>query len=375
MIIEGDCLEVMAGMADNSVDAVICDPPYGLAFMGKHWDHGVPGVAFWEQAIRVLKPGGYLLAFGGTRTYHRLAVAIEDAGFEIRDSLHWIYGSGFPKSHDISKAIDREAGAVREVVGRGYRKNDRDANSIKLGRVSDEYDITAPATPDAAQWDGWGSALKPAHEPIIVARKPISERTLAANVLRWGTGGINVDGCRVGTDEIKTCAKEKMYGTGSGENDKLQGFRPRNVDTRIVPESTHIGRFPPNLLLTHSADCDESTCADDCPVAELGRQSGVGVSRKNETSDNRSTPFYRAGDAVSGGVSGRHDPANSHTDTGTAARFFPVFRYVAKASRRERNAGCEGLPMGSQLMTMRPDLTDEERAMVIAELARCGVEL
>ena len=203
----GDCLDVMAAMEPNSVDAIVTDPPYGLAFMGKDWDHGVPGIPFWEQALRVAKPGAHLLAFGGTRTFHRLAVAIEDAGWELRDTVCWLYGSGFPKSHDVSKAIDKAAGAEREVVGHDPNIWARNSNGkgryatgshgIVDGKTTDGRDarkvaerqtpahmsaITASATPEAAQWAGWGTALKPAWEPIIVARKPL-QGTVAGNVL------------------------------------------------------------------------------------------------------------------------------------------------------------------------------------------------
>jgi hypothetical protein len=180
----------------------VSDPPYGLSFMGKGWDHGVPGVEFWTEALRVAKPGAHLLAFGGTRTYHRLACAIEDAGWEIRDCVMWVYGSGFPKSHDVSKAIDKAAGAEREVVGPNpynANKGGRNHHSDKCAQAGKMSNITAPATDDAPRWSGWGTALKPAWEPVIVARKPLCG-TVAENVLTHGTGGINVDGCRVGTE-------------------------------------------------------------------------------------------------------------------------------------------------------------------------------
>jgi len=176
----GDCLEVMRTMPDASIDSVVSDPPYGLSFMGKDWDHGVPGVPFWAEALRVAKPGAMLLAFGGTRTYHRLTCAIEDAGWEIRDCIMWVYGSGFPKSHDISKAIDKAAGAEREVVGT-VKKKPSASSDCHPGWVrpwaegKTTMQITAPATPEAEQWDGWGTALKPAYEKIIVARKPLNK--------------------------------------------------------------------------------------------------------------------------------------------------------------------------------------------------------
>jgi hypothetical protein len=170
---EGDCLQIMPTLEAESVDAVVCDPPYGLEFMGKDWDHGVPGEHFWSEALRVAKPGAHLLAFGGTRTHHRLACAIEDAGWEIRDCLMWLYGSGFPKSLNVGKALDP--------------------------RTEDEIEAGIPEPPEAARWRGYGTSLKPAWEPIILARKPLSG-TVAANVTEYGCGGINVDGCRVGTE-------------------------------------------------------------------------------------------------------------------------------------------------------------------------------
>jgi site-specific DNA-methyltransferase (adenine-specific) len=199
----GDCLDVLATLPDNSVDSIVTDPPYGLSFMGKKWDYDVPSVAIWEQCLRVLKPGGHLLAFAGTRTQHRMAVRIEDAGFEIRDMIAWVYGSGFPKSLDVSKAIDKAAGAERDVIER-YRAAVQTGVTSGLNGSKADSDgvtwatITAPATDAAKQWSGWGTALKPALEPITMARKPLCG-TVAETVLQHGTGAINVDGCRVGT--------------------------------------------------------------------------------------------------------------------------------------------------------------------------------
>jgi len=197
-ILVGDCRASMATLADASVDAVVCDPPYELGFMGKRWD--ASGIAYdlevWRQCLRVLKPGGHLLAFSGSRTYHRMACAIEDAGFDVRDQMMWLYGSGFPKSLDVSKAIDAAAGAQRAIIGK--HPNPRSTNARRA--MGDGWqagpDLTAPATDAARQWSGWGTALKPAHEPICMARKPLSG-TVAANVLQHGTGAINVDGCRL----------------------------------------------------------------------------------------------------------------------------------------------------------------------------------
>jgi DNA modification methylase len=248
-VLHGDCREVMAGMDECSVDSIVTDPPYGLSFMGKGWDKGVPGVEFWVEALRVAKPGAHLLAFGGTRMVHRLAVAIEDAGWEIRDRIHWVYGSGFPKSHDVSKAIDKAAGAEREVVGRydmpGYGK--ANATNGQQARITTSFAKTSdiPATPAAQQWDGWGTALKPAVEPIILARKPF-KGTVAANVLEWGAGAINVDGCRVGTDE----SLGRPYGGGNN----IYGKYSMENGTRTGDGLA--GRFPANLIHDGS---DEAT--------------------------------------------------------------------------------------------------------------------
>ncbi len=254
-------------MADNSVDAIVTDPPYGLSFMGKNWDHGVPGEAFWREALRVAKPGAHLLAFGGTRTFHRLAVAIEDAGWEIRDTigmphesgdrgdcpwlLAWVYGSGFPKSLDVSKAIDKAAGAEREVVGKKDNKGRAPGNIACIGlNVDPEGDpITAPATPEAQQWQGWGTALKPAWEPVIVARKPF-KGTVAANVLKYGTGAINIDGCRVGTDAVDyENQKKKQHKAAMGQSSRLNSY---GLNRNYEPSAT--GRWPANVIVSYNED-------------------------------------------------------------------------------------------------------------------------
>jgi hypothetical protein len=205
MILHGDCLEQMRLMPDHSIDCVVTDPPYGIKFMGKKWDYDIPCVDIWKEALRVLKPGGHCLCFGGTRTYHRLVSAIEDAGFEIRDQIQWIYGSGFPKSLDISKAIDKQAGAEHErpVIGKNpaYRPNEYDWVGGAGGKTPMRPEHkTGPSTDAAKKWQGFGTALKPANEPICLARKPLEHKlTVAANVLKHGVGGINIDACRIGT--------------------------------------------------------------------------------------------------------------------------------------------------------------------------------
>jgi len=195
----GDCLDVLAAMEPESVDAIVCDPPYGLGFMNSKWDALPPGVDWARLCLQVLKPGGHLVAFGGTRTVHRLATAIEDAQFEIRDMVSWIYYSGFPKSLDVSKAIDREAGAERKVVGQYEVTRDLSGGSLAdlhgQKNSATHHNITAPATEAAKKWNGYGTALKPAQEPAVLARKPLTG-TVAANVLEHGTGALNIDGCR-----------------------------------------------------------------------------------------------------------------------------------------------------------------------------------
>lgn len=248
-ILVGDCRARMAELPDASVDAVVTDPPYELGFMGKRWD--ASGIAYdvevWRQALRVLKPGGHLLAFSGSRTYHRMTCAIEDAGFEIRDQIMWVYGSGFPKSLDVSKAIDRAAGAIRPVVGeRKQRANNTATSTAPMNASAGDVELlTAPATDDARRWSGWGTALKPAHEPICMARKPLVG-TVAGNVLTHGTGAINVDGCRVGDDVMVN-----MPGSTNPRVAMGNGWR-----TDAQP-TTAIGRWPANLIHDGSDEATE----------------------------------------------------------------------------------------------------------------------
>ncbi|QDM57447.1 DNA methylase [Mycobacterium phage Mahavrat] len=314
----GDCLDVLAELPDNSVDSVCTDPPYGLDFMGKHWDTGAVAfdVAVWGHALRVLKPGGHLLAFGGSRTWHRLAAAIEDAGFEIRDSIAWLYGSGMPKSLDVSKAIDRAAGAEREVVGpnprAGQQTPKRDTTTLGAFAGSPST-LTAPATDAAKQWQGWGTALKPSHEPVVVARKPLAG-TVAANVLEHGTGALNIDACRIGTQgggsicpggDACSCTNKIFGGTK----------HPARRDGEY-------GRWPTNVVL------------DDAQAAELDAQTGV---QKSGTAVQRNG----GGQKIFGGIAGGERSAGArpdagYGDSGGASRFFPVFRYEAKAPGTER---------------------------------------
>jgi DNA modification methylase len=298
----GDCLDVMRTLPDASVDAVVTDPPYGLSFMGKRWDYDVPSVEVWAECLRVLKPGGHLLAFAGTRTQHRMAVRIEDAGFEIRDMIAWVYGSGFPKSLDVSKAIDRAAGVLKPegqgFTGAGYSHA---PDKLLHTAPSKGYTPPAPATPEAQQWAGWGTALKPALEPITLARKPL-EGTVAANVLRHGTGAINVDGCRVGTDGGTTRSEQAPYAES--------GWR-----TGHAVEPINLGRWPANLIHDGS---DE--------VVRLFPETTSGGGPKPGTPRTQASTYSKPTISES--------PAYG-INSGSAARFF----YTAKASRDDRSDG------------------------------------
>jgi len=401
-LLHGDCLAVLCELQDASVDAVVTDPPYGLSFMGKKWDYEVPSVEVWRECLRVLKPGGHLLAFAGTRTQHRMACNIEDAGFDIRDMIAWVYGSGFPKSLDVSKAIDRmdaaeeqearrlrftswvrstgvlsrqineatqtnmgghyttgasqpaimtrehleacrhllgevpewverEADirsvesrnmAEREVVGQrltgaamsGKASGlDIGTGGTNFGSGQNTINITAPATDAARQWAGWGTALKPAMEPITVARKPLIG-TVAENVLRHGTGAINVDGCRVGTEG----------GTAKGNPPKgdSNGIYGNGINGACDIVPLNAGRFPANIIHDGS----------DEVVGLFPQQNGVVGAR-------------REGGDKSIFIGGGHQQAEKQRivggtkDSGSAARFF----YCAKASKRDRDEGCEEL--------------------------------
>jgi DNA modification methylase len=246
----GDVASTLRRMRPNTFHGCLTDPPYGLSFMGKQWDKGVPSAETWAEVLRVLKPGSFLLAFGGTRTYHGLTCAIEDAGFEIRDCLMWLYGSGFPKSHDISKGIDRAAGVVRKSIGQRVSSQPtgnayaQDAWT-KGHRKAHVVDITAPATPAAQTWNGYGTALKPAWEPIIVAMKPC-EGTFAQNALTHGVAGLNIDAGRVGTELIES------HGGGINRAGRKYG-NGRGLPTIAKGSNPHSGRWPANVLLDEDA--------------------------------------------------------------------------------------------------------------------------
>jgi site-specific DNA-methyltransferase (adenine-specific) len=247
-LFNGNAKEVLTFMASNSIDSIVTDPPYELGFMGKSWDStGIANdVQLWKEVLRVLKPGGHLLSFGGSRTYHRMAVAIEDAGFEIRDQIMWVYGSGFPKSLNIDKAIDKAAGVEREVVGQKITGNARTDQGWAGGQIM--IDETSPTTKEAKQWQGWGTALKPAHEPIVLARKPV-EGTVANNVLTYGVGGINIDGTRVGS-EGGTFKASKPEGISNG----IYG---EGINGKVDIGELNSGRFPANFIHDGSDEVNE----------------------------------------------------------------------------------------------------------------------
>ena len=244
----GDLRQVLPTLPENSVDIVVTDPPYGLSFMEKDWDHEVPGPEYWRTIARVCRPGALLLAFGGTRTYHRLVGAIEDAGWEIRDCLMWLYGQGMPKAGDIGKLIDKSKGAKREVVGTklgrpGYSlANNGRTNEVygDLHNPEAECAITAPATPEAAKWTGWAMALKPAWEPIVLAMKPM-DGTIAQNALTWGVAGMNIEASRIGTESTTRTRGDSLTDAGWASTN------------RSPVGGSECGRWPANLLLDDEA--------------------------------------------------------------------------------------------------------------------------
>jgi DNA modification methylase len=390
-VYSGHNLDVLKHLPNNSIDSIVTDPPYELGFMSKTWDKS--GIAYsvelWQECLRVLKPGGHLLAFGGTRTWHRLAVAIEDAGFEIRDNIAWLYGSGFPKSHNISKAIDKRGGqgtlltqqigealkearqkrnitktqadqmfcegttnwtwfegrpagqrpptpetfsrivtawpelaelaelvaeAQREVIGQ-YQTDMGGLGGQRLGQANGN--ITVSATDDAKAWDGWGTALKPAHEPIVVARKPLIG-TVAENVLKYGTGGLNIDASRIGTGtgEKKIVNYPDIRGNNYGQDNEAYAERA-TVEREVIDQ----GRWPANIIL------DETT------AELLDQQSGqVKGGTWNNTAGARH--FNNNGEPTN------YVSKGADNSVGGASRFF----YVAKASKKDRNEGLDQLP-------------------------------
>lgn len=310
-VLNADCLEAMKKLPDNFIDAVVTDPPYGLSFMGKNWDHGVPGVEFWKEALRIAKPGAHLLSFGGTRTFHRIACAIEDAGWEVRDCIMYIYGSGFPKSMDISKAIDKRLGAQREKVQGQFGNTSFGLINDDSWKPHKDVDSDVPATPEAEKWNGWGTCLKPAYEPVIMARKPI-EGTVADNVLKYGVGGINIDDCRVpyeSEDDKKATRMNKPHTSKVGA--LAGGLENDNERTTFMPKQTN-GRFPANIIHDGSEE-----------VLELFPNNVKGGTWNNTKG---------ARHFENNGKPTEYTNRGSDNSVGSAARFF----YCAKASKSEK---------------------------------------
>ena len=333
----GDSVDKLKELDDNSIDSIVTDPPYGLSFMGKKWDYDVPSQEIFEECLRVLKPGGYLLSFAGSRTYHRMAVRVEDAGFEIRDQIMWIYGSGFPKSMNIGKAMDKVQGNEREVVGKKGGKID--FSKTKKGDTSfyetawDNKDyVELEITKGNSPYEGWGTALKPAHEPIVMARKPLSEKTVVNNVLEWGTGGINIDASRVGT------TTKTNGGKANKENNRIAANGGYVND--VSSQEHNYGRFPANIIFDEEAGkiLDEQSGISKSTGGRSGNKEGVGQN------------------GIYGQYSGEvRDENPGLGDTGGASRFF----YCPKTSKKDRNEGLENFE-GKQIGTYNAHSSDLE---------------
>ena len=364
----GNCLDKLKELDDNSIDSIVTDPPYGLSFMGKKWDYDVPSQEVWDECMRVLKPGGYLLSFAGSRTYHRMAVRIEDAGFEIRDQIMWIYGSGFPKSHDVGKNIEkRKVGGIKNLKQVGTKQGIKVETGTSGYSYSKEYvagksmggkqisgDI--PVYEITNDWEGWGTALKPAHEPIVMARKPLSEKSVADNVLEWGTGGINIDGCRVGNESIKSPQHGKNVFNGDypidydGEYKINEGRFPANIifectceNPKVVADKYDIRAYNDYKNTFKSYEENNSVTGEyqikdvettkvihtdpNCPCYILDQQSGKSKSSPNKWEGDNNAAIY-----------GKYEKGvrqSTFSDSGGASRFF----YCPKANKSDRDEG------------------------------------
>ena len=361
----GNCLDRLKDLDDNSVDSIVTDPPYGIDFMGKKWDYDVPSTEIWEQALRVLKPGGYLLAFAGTRTQHRMAVRIEDAGFEIRDMIAWVYGSGFPKSHNVGKAVDAviktgksNPKALRQTrMGENYVPTGQ--KDYERGRMfsSDIENDNIEQVIDN-DWKGWGTALKPALEPITVARKPLEEKTVAKNVLKYGTGGINIDESRVPSygDKLGGGSKDKHnFADKEGwdrpwMHDEEHVKKNKEKQAEKVAKAETLGRFPANLIHDGS---DEVT------------------SMFPHTKSGKLTPDMnvKASTGWAGGSTANRVKNTFTGDEGSAARFF----YCAKTSKKDRNEGLDDFEKKNNHPTVKP--TDLMRYLVTMVTPKGGTTL
>lgn len=328
-IYNGDMLDMLQVIEPESIDAIVCDPPYELGFMNKSWDS--TGIAFkketWQNCFEVLKPGGYLLAFGGSRTYHRIACAIEDAGFEIRDCIMYLYGSGFSKSHNIGLAIDKKNGVQSEVVGVGKSGCNSRAYQSEKPTTAGNYDIKKSQN----EWQGWGTCLKPAYEPIIVARKPF-KGSVVDNIIKYRVGGLNIDECRIPTnDDLARINRTDngMFGIGKNNNN-AQKCKELGIE--------YGGRFPANVILTY----DETDFDEVCGGMPYTKNNTKTHSAKN--SDNNVN--FNASKSVN---------VIGYEDSGSASRYF----YCAKASKKDRDEGLDNLNDGL-LRRVRPDKNDDK---------------
>lgn len=327
-ILHGNNIDLLKTLPDNSVDSIVTDPPYGLSFMNKKWDYDVPSVELWQEVYRVLKHGGHILSFGGTRTYHRMVVNIEDAGFEIRDQIMWLYGSGFPKSHNVGKSVEKiNVGGKKNLKVIGERRGLNNENGTSGFSYSKEYvsgvsiggkqlQGTIPIYEINNQWEGWGTALKPANEPICLARKPLSEKSVAENVLKHGTGGINIDGCRVVYSADDHVMKYEKYSNGEYKSEYQNGTSYKyGNQVQINPQ----GRFPANVIHDGSDEVLQEFPDNKGAFAPVkSGQKGFGgdiYGKYNQAGDDGKT-FYNDG-------------------LGSASRFF----YCAKASKSDREDG------------------------------------
>lgn len=321
-IFNGDNIQVLRTLPDNSVDSVVTDPPYGLKFMGKQWDYDVPSVELWKECYRVLKPGGYLLSFGSSRTYHRMAVKVEDAGFEIRDQIMWVYGTGFPKSHNVGKAVDKILGNEREIIS--IKPNHKKGMNFKYDNDTGGWlaNDEIVETKGSSEWEGFGTALKPAHEPIVMARKPF-KGSVAKNVLKWNTGGINIDDCRVEFEETKNPATNPLYRQENDYKMPKKGEESNGVVsfTSSKNKISSLGRFPANIIF------------DDEAGGILDQQSGVTKSSNNKWIGEDTSPIY--------GKYNFRIRDKTYDDKGGASRFF----YCPKPSKKEKEEGLTNQPI------------------------------
>ena len=319
----GDSRWVMKRIPDNSIDSMVTDPPYGLKFMGRKWDYDVPSVKLWKETLRILKPGAHACIFGGTRTYHRLLCNVEDAGFEVRDCILWIYSSGFPKNHDISKSIDKLKGKEFKIIGtqkitgqalgeiKGFKGTYQKDQNYKT-----EFKITEPSDPDAQKWDGFGTALKPATELIALIRKPISEKTIAENVLKYGTGAININKCRIGNREIQT---NKYQGDITSFHDSKSGSEYESF--------IHSGGWPSNVIFDESRAAELDFQSGEIKTGDIKK--GQKLQMKYNQNPNK--------------IYGHYNEYENEKFEGKKASGASIFFYVCKPSKAEKNELCENL--------------------------------